>query len=89
MATGTVKWFNDAKGFGFIVREGGPDLFVHHTAIAAGGLPIAVRRAAGRVRHHRGPQGAPGDQRTGCRVTRHQQSDGLERSAAASLHPPR
>ncbi|MBI1844405.1 MAG: cold-shock protein [Acidimicrobiales bacterium] len=37
MSTGTVKWFNAEKGYGFISREGGSDLFVHYTAIEGSG----------------------------------------------------
>ena len=37
MIEGTVKWFNESKGFGFLSHEGGPDVFVHHTEIRAEG----------------------------------------------------
>ena len=38
MAKGTVKWFNESKGFGFIAREDGEDVFVHHTSISGSGF---------------------------------------------------
>jgi CspA family cold shock protein len=59
--TGTVKWFNDAKGFGFIMREGGPDVFVHHSAITMEGfrtLTQGERVAFDLVDTPKGPQAA-------------------------------
>jgi cold shock protein len=38
MSKGTVKWFNESKGFGFITKEDGEDVFVHHTSIAGSGF---------------------------------------------------
>ncbi len=38
MSTGTVKWFNESKGYGFIEQENGPDIFVHHKEINGSGF---------------------------------------------------
>jgi CspA family cold shock protein len=47
LATGTVKWFNDAKGYGFITPENGSkDLFVHHSSIVADGFKSLAEGAA-------------------------------------------
>jgi CspA family cold shock protein len=41
-STGVVKWFNESKGFGFISRESGPDVFAHFSAISGGGFRTLV-----------------------------------------------
>ena len=41
-SSGTVKWFNETKGFGFIAQESGPDVFVHVSAVSASGLKTLV-----------------------------------------------
>lgn len=40
--TGTVKWFNETKGFGFIEQENGPDVFAHYSAIAGDGFKTLI-----------------------------------------------
>jgi len=54
---GTVKWFNGAKGYGFISREGGEDVFVHHTAIQAEGYRTLEEGQAVEFTIERGPKG--------------------------------
>jgi CspA family cold shock protein len=57
MASGTVKWFNDAKGFGFISQEGGEDVFVHHTAIQTEGFRSLQEGQKVEFEVKRGPKG--------------------------------
>ena len=57
MAQGTVKWFNAAKGFGFISRDDGDDVFVHHTAIQADGFRSLTEGQKVQFDVGRGPKG--------------------------------
>lgn len=54
---GTVKWFNDAKGFGFITTEGGEDVFVHFSAIQARGFRSLPEGAQVEFDVQQGPKG--------------------------------
>ncbi len=55
--TGTVKWFNDAKGYGFIAREGGDDVFVHHSAIESDGFRSLMENQQVEFSIEQGPKG--------------------------------
>ena len=55
--TGTVKWFNEAKGFGFITPESGPDVFVHHTAISSTGFRTLAEGEQVQFEVVKGPKG--------------------------------
>ena len=57
MAKGTVKWFNDQKGFGFITPENGADVFVHHTAIQGDGFKTLAEGQAVEFEITQGPKG--------------------------------
>ncbi len=61
MEQGTVKWFNDAKGFGFISRQNGEDVFVHHTAIKANGFRSLQEGQAVEFEVKDGPKGLQAD----------------------------
>ena len=55
--TGTVKWFNASKGFGFLAREGGPDVFVHYSAIQSEGFRTLQEGQQVEFEIEQGPKG--------------------------------
>jgi CspA family cold shock protein len=57
LAQGHVKWFNDAKGYGFIAREDGPDVFVHYSAIVGDGFRSLSEGQAVQFEITEGPKG--------------------------------
>lgn len=57
IAQGQVKWFNDAKGYGFIAREDGPDVFVHYSAIQGDGFRSLAEGQAVKFEITEGPKG--------------------------------
>jgi len=57
LVTGTVKWFNDEKGYGFIARDGGKDVFVHYSAINGAGRKTLMEGQKVTMTVTQGPKG--------------------------------
>ena len=69
MTNGTVKWFNDAKGYGFITPEdGSKDVFVHHSNIAGEGFKSLAEGARVEYEQREGVEGPGSDERRAGRV---------------------
>jgi CspA family cold shock protein len=57
LVTGTVKWFNESKGYGFLVQDGGGDVFCHHSAIQAEGFRTLAEGQKVEFEVTKGPKG--------------------------------
>ena len=68
MEQGTVKWFNDAKGFGFITRQNGEDVFAHYSAITSSGFKSLQEGQAVEFNVVKGPKGGRRQTSDRCKV---------------------
>ena len=66
MATGTVKWFNAEKGFGFISQANGPDVFVHYSAIQSNGFKTLAEGQQVKFTITQGQKGPQAENVTAC-----------------------
>ena len=88
MAQGTVKWFNGGRGYGFIAVEGGPDVFVHVSAITGGGAPSLEEGQKVEFDITQGQKG-PRRKRQGHRLTHRQPAPSrTPRSPVSRVAPP-
>jgi CspA family cold shock protein len=85
-AHGTVRWFNDQKGYGFIGQDEGGDVFVHHCAIEGGGFRSLNERELVEFDAVPGPIRTPGESRE---KTHHGHVRSLSSAASSALHPHR
>src|SRR5580704_12890722 len=84
MAQGTVKWFNGDKGYGFIAVEGGPDVFVHFSAITGGGYR-SLEEGQKVEFDITGPEGTPGGKRQDHRLRHRRAADRVSRGELLGL----
>src|SRR3954449_11085245 len=87
--TGKVKWFNNAKGYGFIERDGGSDVFVHYSAISGNGFRTLEEGQAVEFEIVDGPKGPQAGNVTKPALSMTGRGGGSRESPPRPLRPPR